>query len=256
MEQGERRLSRKNVNKRKNAILISISMVVFVLSFVSTLQVRSVYARSQATSPELQRIEDLQQALTQEQEKSANLSDQLKQKESDINVLKSYDDNQVLKMLDGQLKKVELWAGLTQVIGNGVVVTLNDSTLTLPEGASNPNQYLVHDYDVLQVVNVLFNGGAEAVSVNGERIVANTSIFCVGTAILVNDRRLGPPYVIKAIGDPEIMTASLKIREGVYEIKKDYIQFAIESKTDIIINPYQGSQDYQYAKTVGEGDTK
>jgi len=252
MEQGAKRLSAKNVNKRKNAILVSISMVVFVLCFVSTLQVRSVYANSKETSPELQRIEDLQQALTQEQQKTVDLSSQLEQYKSEIQILKSYDDNEVLKMLDDQLKKAQLFAGLTQVIGNGVVVTLNDSSLALSENV-NSNNYIVHDYDLLRVVNILLNGGAEAVSINGERVVVNTSISCVGTVILVNDVRLGPPYIIKAIGDPEILTASLKIKDGIYEILKNYIPFTIETKTDIVISPYQGSQDYKYAKTVGEG---
>ncbi len=106
-----------------------------------------------------------------------------------------------------ELQQARAAAGLTSVMGPGVEVVLADAA-QVPAG-SDPNDSVIHDYDVSTVVNALMNSGAEAVSINGERVVATTAIRCAGNTILVNSTRLGNPYTIRAIGDPA------KLEDGV-----------------------------------------
>lgn len=116
------------------------------------------------------------------------------------------------KVLNDTLQDTKVFAGLTQVEGPGVLVTLRDSTKA-------PQPYLqeqiIHDGDVLRTVNELWNAGAEAVAVNGHRVVATTSIRCVGSTILVNNTPIAPPVEVRAIGDPKTIVGALEIPGGL-----------------------------------------
>lgn len=116
-------------------------------------------------------------------------------------------------VLAQELERTRLEAGIVPVKGPGVEVALNDSSQR-PKPGEDDYFYLIHDVDISQLVNELWAIGAEAVSVNGQRIVANSSIRCVGPTILVNTVRLSPPYTITAIGDPDSLAAGLKMRGG------------------------------------------
>ncbi|MDP8969699.1 MAG: DUF881 domain-containing protein, partial [Actinomycetota bacterium] len=90
-------------------------------------------------------------------------------------------------------------AGLSAVRGPGVIATLSDSTLeSSPTG--NLNDLVIHEQDLQAVINALWAGGAEAMSVNGQRVLATTAIRCVGNTLLLHGRVYSPPYVIRAVG--------------------------------------------------------
>ena len=88
-----------------------------------------------------------------------------------------------------ELEKVRMTAGLTSGTGQGLVITLDDSNLPRQPG-EDPNLFLIHDEDLLKVINELFAAGAEAVSVNEQRIITNTEIRCVGPTIIINSVNL------------------------------------------------------------------
>ena len=91
----------------------------------------------------------------------------------------------------------------TDVTGEGIIITLKDGTTNSSDILSSSlmaTDVIVHNSDLLQVVNDLKNAGAEAISINGERIVQTSSITCEGIIIKINNKKLGSPYVIKAIG--------------------------------------------------------
>ena len=115
-----------------------------------------------------------------------------------------------LRRLNDELDVQRAVAGLTAVRGLGVAVTLDDSNIRNIPASSDPNAYLVHEFDVQDVANVLWLAGAEAISVNDERIVSNTSVYCVGSTVMVNTTRLSPPYAIRAIGEPGILAETLR----------------------------------------------
>jgi uncharacterized protein YlxW (UPF0749 family) len=119
-------------------------------------------------------------------------------------------DTDRLQRINDELDAQRAVAGLLAVRGPGVAVTLDDSSIPNVPASSDPNDYLVHEFDVRDVVNVLWLGGADAIAVNDERIVGNTSVYCVGSTVMVNTTRLSPPYVIHAIGEPGVLADALR----------------------------------------------
>lgn len=134
-----------------------------------------------------------------------------------------------------------IFAGVTGVTGSGVEVTLQDSS-ALHEPDENPNFYIVHDEDILKVVNELKAAGAEAVAVNEQRLTATTGISCSGPAISVNNKELVPPFVITAVGSPEILAGALNMRGGVLEFLQFCgIEVSVKKLEKITIPAYAGS---------------
>ncbi|HEY8474724.1 MAG TPA: DUF881 domain-containing protein [Natronosporangium sp.] len=102
-------------------------------------------------------------------------------------------------------------AGFSALRGPGLTVTLNDALRSdgvRPPGAE-PDDLLVHQQDLQAVVNALWAGGAEAMSIMGERIISTSAVLCVGPVLLLHGRPYSPPYEITAIGDPEALRAAL-----------------------------------------------
>jgi uncharacterized protein YlxW (UPF0749 family) len=108
-------------------------------------------------------------------------------------------------------------AGFTALRGPGLTVTLNDALrgagVQLP--GARPDDLLVHQQDLQAVVNAMWAGGAEAMSIMGERVIATSAALCVGPVLLLHGRPYSPPYLIAAIGDPDAMRAALSESPGV-----------------------------------------
>ncbi|HEX8832967.1 MAG TPA: DUF881 domain-containing protein [Abditibacteriaceae bacterium] len=120
--------------------------------------------------------------------------------------------------LIAQTKELQLLAGLTPVAGPGILVTLRDNPDAAKQGAETPFlPGIVHDFDVLQVVNELRSAGAEAIAVNGKRITAFSPIRCVGPVIYVNGQPVASPFRIEAIGDAETLESALKMPDGIVD---------------------------------------
>lgn len=151
--------------------------------------------------------------------------------------------------LSSELMAQKMRAGLVDVQGPGVEIILDDSH-RLSGGSTN--DHLIHDYDLRDVVNLLWIAGAEAIAINDERIVNSSSLYCVGSTVLVNDTRLSPPYQIKAIGHPAGLMdhlenpgylGELKVRQARMGVRLE--SFPVES---VVVPAYRGSLPLQYAK--------
>lgn len=153
--------------------------------------------------------------------------------------------------LNSQLEEQRVLAGMTVLAGSGVQVVLDDSTAKSIPAGEDPNHYLVHDYDIRDVVSLLWQSGAEAVAISDERVVGTTSIYCVGSTILVNDTRMSPPYKIVAIGPPS-MEEALNSSSNLQMLKTDAKQYAIQFKVtggkDLQVPAYSGSFSSRFAK--------
>jgi len=115
----------------------------------------------------------------------------------------------MLDELERELRAARVAAGLTEVQGEGVVVTIADGDRSLAVG-ENVEDVIVHDYDVRDIVSTLLSAGAEAIAINGERVVFATSIYCVGSTVVVGDKRLSPPLEIVAIGSRDRLLNALR----------------------------------------------
>lgn len=157
------------------------------------------------------------------------------------------------KLLNQALQEAKFLAGLTPVEGPGVEVVLQDSKKRPPLNSPlDIENFIIHDSDLQRVVNELHAAGAEAVAINGQRIIANTAIRCVGPTIQVNSIALSSPYVIHAIGDPDTLVSALNLPQGVLsDIQAlDPNMVKISKKSRLQIPAYTGSLVFRYAKPV------
>lgn len=115
-------------------------------------------------------------------------------------------------------------AGLTAVHGPGVRVELDDALDGAVDGAG-VNDVIIHEEDLQAVINALWAGGAEAVAVNGQRLLTTTSIRCVGNVLLLHGNTYSPPYRIEAVGDPHGMTDELERDPGASRFAEHAARF-------------------------------
>ena len=174
-------------------------------------------------------LEKAEQTLEQERENSTQNDDNLKETEESIT-----EGNKMI--------------GLTEVNGPGVTVTLTDSKKDI-SSSLNPSDLVVHDLDVLSVINELKNAGAEAISINDQRLTPNSGIICGGNIIDINGEKVGAPFIIKAIGLPEQL-AALNRPGGYLATLKEYnIGVEFKKTNNITIPKYTGTITYKYANT-------
>ncbi|MCW2672696.1 MAG: hypothetical protein JWP14_1285 [Frankiales bacterium] len=145
-------------------------------------------------------------------------------------------------------------AGLQAVTGPGLTVSLDDAPTRQdgqPPASDNPDDLVVHQQDVQSVINALWAGGAEAMTLMGERIVSTSAVRCVGNTLLVQGRLIGPPFVIKAIGDARGMRAALHVEPGVALFQRyvdDYgLRFDVVSESALHLAAYDGPLDLPHA---------
>lgn len=128
---------------------------------------------------------------------------------AEIDQLASSIGGQELDELRAKVRKLEPATGLTAVKGPGVRVTLTDAPRTGDDPDVDPNLLVVHQKDLQAYVNALWAGGAEAISMQGQRLMATTGIKCVGNTVVLDGVPYSPPYVIEAIGDRMAMNRSM-----------------------------------------------
>jgi uncharacterized protein YlxW (UPF0749 family) len=161
-------------------------------------------------------------------------------------------DTEMLKGISAELERQKMMAGLLTVEGPGVQVTLDDSNIQSVPATADPNAYLIHEYDLRDVVNLLWMAGSEAIAVNDERIVATTSIYCVGSTVMVNDTRLSPPYLIQAVGNPVVQEDILSNPAYLEEIKQKAelhnVQFRVDTVKMLTLPAYKGGFPIRYAQ--------
>ncbi len=127
-------------------------------------------------------------------------------------------DNSGVAAAQAKVAPLQAPAGLTAVHGPGLEVVLDDAATTdsVPSGASvDPNQLVVHQSDLQAVVNALWAGGAEAMSIAGQRVIATSAVRCVGNTLLLNGEVFSPPYRVTAIGPAAAMQDKLASSPGV-----------------------------------------
>ncbi len=148
------------------------------------------------------------------------------------NNLNNQEFNELLKQRDYEY----LRAGFVSVIGNGIVITMEDAPA---KGELDIEEYIIHDNNVNDILDELKSNGAQAISVNGERVVLTTRPVCAGPTIIVNESRYPPPYVIKAIGDPDILYDAIESMPQVAFMRLTDIRIVVEKQEEIIVNRYR-----------------
>lgn len=143
------------------------------------------------------------------------------------------------------LQQAGLDASTVAVSGPGVRVSLDDAPLDVKPAGVDDDALIVHQQDIQAVVNALWNGGAEAMTIQGQRVVATTGIKCVGNSVVLHGVPYAPPYVIEAIGDPETMERAIESSEQV-AIYRQYVDayalgYSFESVTAMEAPAFSGA---------------
>jgi uncharacterized protein YlxW (UPF0749 family) len=146
-------------------------------------------------------------------------------------------------------------AGLVAVRGPGLTVSLDDaprrSDGSLPAGAG-PDDVVVHQQDVQAVVNALWAGGGEAMTIMGVRVISTGAVRCVGNTLILYGRVYSPPFVITAIGNPDAMRVALDASRDVSIYRQDAaawgLGYQVRTEGDVTLPPYDGSTALQYAQ--------
>lgn len=185
------------------------------------------------------------------------LNDIIKQKEEELQRLEniSADDKGIEDLLEDDLNFNKASSGRTSLEGSGIEIVMYDNMDVEIEGF-DLNDLIIHDVDILNILNDLKVAGAEAISINDQRVVSTSEIKCGGPIIRINGRSIGTPFIIKAIGDPKLLMASVNA-PGTYgdSLRSVFaIGFEPEIKDKVVIPSYKGNFNYKYAKSVGEGD--
>lgn len=172
-------------------------------------------------------------------------------KQLDAKIDEATENNSELEEAQAQIKEGNKIIGLEEVTGPGVIITLSDSQLD-PSTVFDPSTLLLHDLDIVSVINELKNTGAEAISINEQRIVSTSSIQCGGAIININGERIGSPFTIKAIGLPESL-ANIDRTDGYLDLlRSEPYKIGVELKksNNITIPKYSGVINFKYAKSV------
>jgi len=178
------------------------------------------------------------------------LEDRMKKIESE----KTAEDD-FLKALVSDLEKYKMASGVLDVQGPGIVITIKDSAKT-DEYQDDYNSILYNSEQFLSLINKLKEAGAEAISINEQRIVGTTEISLAGNGININGSATAPPYTVKAVGNPAIIESALTIRGGIIETMKKKYNWIVDitQREEIAIARYTGVVSFKSAKPVPTGD--
>jgi uncharacterized protein YlxW (UPF0749 family) len=141
--------------------------------------------------------------------------------------------------------------GLTAAHGPGLTVVLDDASTSAANTGADPNQLVVHQSDLQAVVNALWSGGAEAMSIAGQRVIATSAVRCVGNTLLLNGEVFSPPFRVAAIGASRTMSAALDASRGVrlFQQAAGYygLGYTVETASDVRVPAYTGPIALTYA---------
>ena len=236
---------------KKWRIALTLGIVCCVLTIAICVQVKTV-DESDSTVVHTLTGNDLRDQVLKWKEKYDKATVELEKSEQKLEETRmkstQNDENALLKEEEIKLDNVLL--GLTDVTGNGLIITLTDNNTvkrSTIEPFDNIELYLVHAGDLVEVVNALRNAGAEAISINGQRVINSTSIYCAGNVVVINGEKISSPIEIKAIGSPELLYGSITIPGGYIELLEETgVIVDVKKAENITINKYDGIIDSQY----------
>jgi len=246
--------------QKKRKITFILSIISAIIGVMLTIQLQS---NLHPVHMESRSLADLRASLQKELEKHKNLlADISKYNQLYYQYETSLNEDESLSVMKEELARTRKLAGLVSMEGKGIFLRIVDnipasqSAVGQEAAAGYPDNYVIDDEDLRWLVNTLFFNGAQAVSINGHRLIATTPIRNVGDVIQVDMKTIKPPYELKALGEPDVLISALKL-EGVEE---NFLlankKIVIEKRDKLIIPANQEPRVIQYMKPVkAKGDS-
>ncbi len=226
---------------RKNNGKGILFIIFLLLGILIPIQVKGIIAEKNRKSKSSLGLEELvaevNQVRIQNESLISDIDNALKEKEElTLSAINKQSDSE-LENLYNELQSVKIRAGLTEVKGPGVIITLDDAIVR--QENADPNSLIIHDSDIKVLLNDLKNAGAQAISINGERIVAMSEQICNGPTIKINKNRYAVPYVMSVIGDPDLLNIALQKSERLAFMTRDRIVVNIRTSRSITIPAFR-----------------
>lgn len=190
------------------------------------------------TNSQWERDLELRNELIAQEEKNRQLQQELIDKQNRLLEVEKElaQEEQIFFNLAEDLERYRIFLGKVKVKGPGVSVTLRDGQYNPNE--ENVNNYIVHEHHVFNVITELYISGASAIAINGQRLSHNSYIVCNGPVIEVDGNPHPAPFVITAIGDPEVLSSALTITGGVRDLLvNENIEFKLQKENEIVLDP-------------------
>jgi uncharacterized protein YlxW (UPF0749 family) len=226
-----------------------LAVACVIVGFLAAVTLRG---RPSAPVSRLPRQSALAGLIDRQQQTAADLRGQVDDLRGQIGAIQATDAAR-LSSLAGQQEQLhgaDLQAGLVPVRGPGLRVVLDDSDRrTSPSG--NLNDLVVHSQDIQAVVNAMWRAGAEAISVNDERLVSTTAVLCVGNTLLLNGTVHSPPYQVAAIApsrDRFEADSLVKALHGYADLFG--LRFSVTSDANLVVGAYRGGTSLRYARPI------
>lgn len=224
--------------KEKVILSISIGCVAFILTMIMFTQFKTI-EETDIVAIETMRETELRSELATWKEKYREVETKLEdtnRKIQEYQTQMSSDEN-AKELLSKELKEAQKQLGYTDVQGEGITIALEDNDFKN-----------IERFDLISLVNELKLAGAEAISINDERVVGNTDVALINNRIiLVNGRRTSGPYIVKAIGDKKYLESAITIKGGYLdEIKANEKTIHYTVEKNIVINKYEGTMKLDY----------
>ncbi len=236
----------------KKVISFILGLMCVLLTYGIVVQVKTINSTGTTTSTNA-KANELKDAVLKAKEKYDNLYRELEQAEKNLEEERANatQNNSELSELENSIKEANKALGLTEVTGKGIEIVLDDNNkIPLNSWALDPNILIVHDTDIMTVVNELKNSGAEAISINDQRIVTTSAIECDGNVIKINGVKIGAPFEIKAIGLQEVLINVNKVGGYLNYLKEDrFLEVSINKVDEIKIPKYTGVMKFEYAES-------
>jgi len=201
--------------------------------------------------------QDLAELVTTESDRVSDLTDRMNELEAEIDDLGKKAGADLPTRSATLVADESVVTGALPVSGPGLRVALDDAPASSQSiSGARPDDLVVHQQDVQHVINALWAGGAEAMTLQGERVTATSAFRCSGNILLLHGKVFSPPYVIEAVGDPQELRASLDADPGVaiYQQYVDWVAlgWSVKDAGTLDLPAYTGSSEMKYA-TVPAG---
>ena len=231
----------------KKAIALVLGIMCFALTAGICIQVKTV-KNTNSTSSKNYEENNLRAEVLKYKEKYDNLIKETEKVDAQLQeqIESATKNNSELEEAKNQINDGNKMIGLTEVTGPGIIITLADSDID-STSVFNSSDLLIHDIDLLKVVNELKNAGAEAISINNQRVILTTPIICGGNIININGERRGSPFEIKAIGSPEALANLSRPGGWLSKLEERGIKVSTPKKSNSITIPkYSGVLNFKY----------
>ena len=231
------------MRNRSKAVAVLLAGV--ALGLLAVAQAKTVrFAGGDVSSAHVRQLNEQVASLSQQK---GSLQSRLDELNKQVTVLEADEQKakSQLEQANAEAEQVRAKAGLTALHGPGVVIVIAPRTFT--QGGEKKIVKAITDEELLLLVNELNAAGAEAVSINGQRIVARTAIRLAGDFVNINLMPTAMPYEVRALGHADSLDTALRLYGGIFERYQEFYQISIQKSDEVSIPAYQGSSVFRYA---------